>query len=68
MNRQSSGVIFKSHFKELLRSRGGKIGQLDNVQQIAEGRRNVEKKSVGVCRSRMGCVSVELVIFELELV
>lgn len=43
MNRQSSGVIFKSHFKELLRSRGGKIGQLDNVQQIAEGRRNVEK-------------------------
>lgn len=43
MNRQSSGVRFKSHLKELLWSRGGKIGQLDNVRQIVEGRSDVEK-------------------------
>lgn len=68
MNRQSSGVRFKSHLKELLWSRGGKIGQLDNVRQIVEGRSDVEKKSVGVCRSRMRCVSLALVVFELDLV
>lgn len=44
MSRQSNGVRVKSHLKELLRSREGKIGQLHNVQQkVTSGRRDVEK-------------------------
>jgi len=30
-------------------------------------RRDVEERSVGVCRAQMGCISVQHVIFELDL-